>query len=201
MIEYLLIGVSYAFAAAVQPGPLQAYLLTGVLQKGWKKTLPASFSPLISDIPVALLVLLLLKNITPSLSLILQGAGGLLLIYLAWSGLSRLKKENEAVQEKEGVIPGTLLKAVWVNLLNPNPYLGWSLVMGPLCIKAWGENPINALLLISSFYITMVTVLAGTIILFGTTSFINEKNKHKLMTVSFILLGIIGIFQLVKSVV
>ena len=201
MIEYLLIGVSYAFAAAVQPGPLQAYLLTGVLQKGWKKTLPASFSPLISDIPVALLVLLLLKNITPSLSLILQGAGGLLLIYLAWSGLSRLKKENESVQEKEGVIPGTLLKAVWVNLLNPNPYLGWSLVMGPLCIKAWGENPINALLLISSFYITMVTVLAGTIILFGTTSFINEKNKHKLMTVSFILLGIIGIFQLVKSVV
>ncbi len=201
MIEYLLIGVSYAFAAAVQPGPLQAYLLTGVLQKGWKKTLPASFSPLISDIPVALLVLLLLKNITPSLSLILQGAGGLLLIYLAWSGLSRLKKKNESVQEKEGVIPGTLLKAVWVNLLNPNPYLGWSLVMGPLCIKAWGENPINALLLISSFYITMVTVLAGTIILFGTTSFINEKNKHKLMTVSFILLGIIGIFQLVKSVV
>ena len=73
--------------------------------------------------------------------------------------------------------------------------------MGPLCIKAWGENPINALLLISSFYITMVTVLAGTIILFGTTSFINEKNKHKLMTVSFILLGIIGIFQLVKSVI
>ena len=201
MIEYLLIGVSYAFAAAVQPGPLQAYLLTGVLQKGWKKTLPASFSPLISDIPVALLVLLLLKNITPSLSLILQGAGGLLLIYLAWSGLSRLKKENESVQEKEGVIPGTLLKAVWVNLLNPNPYLGWSLVMGPLCIKAWGENPINALLLISSFYITMVTVLAGTIILFGTTSFINEKNKHKLMAVSFILLGIIGIFQLVKSVI
>lgn len=199
MAEYLLIGISFAFAAAVQPGPLQAFLLTSVLQKGWKKTLPASFSPLISDIPIALFVLLVLKDISVSVSRVLQGAGGILLIYLAWSGYRHLKKEKTDVKNEQDSIPDTLFKAVTVNILNPNPYLGWSLVMGPLCLKAWGRSPLDAVMLIFAFYSTMIIVLAGTIFLFGTTSLINEKNKKKLLLTSVILLAIIGIYQIATS--
>jgi hypothetical protein len=38
MFECLLIGGGFALAAVVQPGPLQAFLLPSVAQKGWKRT-------------------------------------------------------------------------------------------------------------------------------------------------------------------
>ena len=56
----------FAFAAALQPGPLQAYLLASVAQRGWKRTLPAALSPLLSDGPIILVVLLVLTRLPDS---------------------------------------------------------------------------------------------------------------------------------------
>ena len=44
MFELMLIGGGFAFAAAVQPGPLQAFLLARVAADGWKRTLPAALA-------------------------------------------------------------------------------------------------------------------------------------------------------------
>ena len=52
MLLYLILGFALAFAAAVQPGPIQAYLVTQALSHGWRRTLPAAFSPLVSDGPI-----------------------------------------------------------------------------------------------------------------------------------------------------
>jgi threonine/homoserine/homoserine lactone efflux protein len=79
VLEYLLIGGGFAFAAAIQPGPLQAFLLSSVAQKGWKRTLPASLSPLLSDGPIALLVLLVLNRVPETMGRVLQATGGVLL--------------------------------------------------------------------------------------------------------------------------
>ena len=83
MLEYLFIGSGFAFAAAIQPGPLQAFLLSSVACKGWKRTLPAACAPLLSDGPIVLLVLLVLNRVPETMSRFLQAAGGVLLIYLA----------------------------------------------------------------------------------------------------------------------
>jgi threonine/homoserine/homoserine lactone efflux protein len=83
MIENFLIGGGFAFAAAIQPGPLQAFLLSSVTQRGWKRTMPAALSPLLSDGPIALFVLLVLNRLPDALDRFLQVAGGLLLLYLA----------------------------------------------------------------------------------------------------------------------
>ncbi|MBW1615794.1 MAG: LysE family transporter [Deltaproteobacteria bacterium] len=83
MNPYLIIGITYAFAAATQPGPLQAYLISQSLSKGWKQTLPAVFSPLLSDIPIIILTLLLLSKVNDNFIPILRGAGGFFLIYLS----------------------------------------------------------------------------------------------------------------------
>jgi threonine/homoserine/homoserine lactone efflux protein len=53
----VLFCASFAFAAAVQPGPLQAFLLSRAAADGWKRTLPASLGPLLSDVLPALLAL------------------------------------------------------------------------------------------------------------------------------------------------
>ena len=83
MLRYLVIGMTFAFAAAVQPGPFQAFLLSQALTRGWRRTLPAAFAPLLSDGPIILLVLLVLTHVPAWLVTVLQGLGGIFLLYLA----------------------------------------------------------------------------------------------------------------------
>lgn len=199
MLEYLFIGGGFAFAAALQPGPLQTFLLSSVAQRGWKRTLPASFAPLISDGPIVLLTLLVLNRIPEALSLALRVAGGLFLIYLAWSSYRVWKRQTTQEPDTNVSAPRTLLQAAMVNLLNPNPYLAWSLVMGPAVLAAWQQGPVNAFVLVGAFYATMVMVLAATILLLGTTSFLSPGSRRALILVSAITLAALGIYQLIAS--
>ena len=83
MAHYLILGVTFAFAAAIQPGPLQAYLISRTLSSGWERTWPAAFAPLLSDVPIAVIALGLLHLAPAWLLAALQCAGGLFLLYLA----------------------------------------------------------------------------------------------------------------------
>jgi threonine/homoserine/homoserine lactone efflux protein len=199
MLAYLLIGSGFAFAAAIQPGPLQAFLLSSVAQRGWKRTLPASFSPLLSDGPIVLLVLLVLNRIPETMSLVLQATGGLFLVYLAGASYRQWRRGTATSPDGDGSAPRTLVQAATVNILNPNPYLAWSLVLGPAVLAAWQKSPANALVLIAAFYATMVTALAGTILLFGTTRFLGPGGRRTLNLVSAVLLAGLGVYQLVAS--
>jgi threonine/homoserine/homoserine lactone efflux protein len=196
MFESILIGCGFAFAAAVQPGPLQAFLLSSVSQNGWKRTLPASFSPLLSDGPIALFVLLLLNQISTAMYGILQVTGGFLLLYFAWTSYRQWKRYSVIVPDNHGLMPRTLIQASMVNILNPNPYLGWSLVLGPAFLAAWQKSPIHAFTLIIAFYATMVVVLACIIFLFGTTRFLSPAGRRILILVSAIILAAMGTYQL-----
>jgi len=199
MLEYVIIGGGFAFAAAVQPGPLQAFLLSSVVRRGWRHTLPAALSPLISDGPIALLALLVLTRISPGVTRALQAAGGLFLIYLAWSSFRRWKHDAAEASGPDHSPPRTLMQAATVNLLNPNPYIGWSLVLGPAAVKAWHETPANAAALIIAFYATIVAALACIIILFGTTSFLGPRGRRALVLVSAVILAALGVYRLAAS--
>ena len=91
---------------------------------------------------------------------------------------------------------GTLFKAMAVNLLNPNPYLAWSLVMGPLLLKAWQEAPANGIVLLVGFYVTMVLSLVGTILLFSALKSLGAKINRILIGVSGIALAGFGLYEL-----
>jgi threonine/homoserine/homoserine lactone efflux protein len=201
MFEYLFIGCGFALAAAVQPGPLQAFLLSSVAQKGWKRTLPASLSPLLSDGPIALLVLLALSHMSDTICRILQAAGGFLLLYFAWSSYQRWKRNVSTNPDEDDSNSRTLVQAAMVNILNPNPYIGWAFVLGPALLGAWSQNRAYAIVFIVSFYGTMVLVLAGIIFLMGTTQFLGSRGRRILLLVSAATLGVLGVFQLVASLV
>ncbi|MGD1043914.1 MAG: LysE family transporter [Bacteroidota bacterium] len=199
MFEYLLIGCGFAFAAAIQPGPLQAFLLSSVVQKGWRRTLPASFAPLLSDGPIALLALLVLNRIPETVNRILQAAGGIFLIYLAWASYRQWRQQITTESNINDSVPRTLVQASTINLLNPNPYLGWSLVLGPAVLAAWHQSPTSAVALIIAFYTTMVIVLACTIFLFGTTRFLGSGGRRPLILISAVTLAMLGVYQIVSS--
>lgn len=201
MLEYLLLGGGFAFAAAIQPGPLQLFLFSSVAQRGWKRTLPASFAPMLSDGPIALLVLLVLTRVPVVMSKALQVAGGVLLLYYAWSTYKQWKQQTGSFANDDGKTPNTLFQAAAVNLLNPNPYLGWSLILGPAVLRAWSESPSYAGALIIAFYATMAAVMALTIVLFGTTRFLGPRARRSLILVSAITLAILGVYQLLSGII
>jgi threonine/homoserine/homoserine lactone efflux protein len=196
MDGYLFLGMTYAFAAAVQPGPFQSYLISQALSRGWRRTLPAALAPLVSDGPIILLVLLVLSQVPPWLQNVLQVAGGFFLLYLAYGAWKAWRDFKAAAPVPAHTAQRTLLKAAVVNLLNPAPYLAWSLVMGPLLLKSWGEAPINGITLLVGFYVTMVASQAGIILIFSAAGGLGPKISRFMVGVSALALGGFGIFQL-----
>jgi threonine/homoserine/homoserine lactone efflux protein len=199
MLKYVVIGGGLAFAAAVQPGPLQAYLFSRVTAIGWRRTLPASFAPLLSDGPIALLALLVLGRLSPAMQSVLRAAGGLLLLFLAWRAVRQWRHDDVRSVERAERIPRTLLEAALVNILNPNPYLAWALVIGPVVVAAWEEAPSSAVATVVAFYATMVSMLAVLIVAFGSTRLLGPKLQRTLLLVSGAVLAGLGIYQLVIS--
>ncbi|MDZ7843921.1 MAG: LysE family transporter [Anaerolineales bacterium] len=196
MIRYLLIGSSFALAAALQPGPLQVFYLSKVADQGWRKTMPAAFAPLISDGPIALVAVLVVGQLPPNLWVGLQAAGGLLLLFLAASSLRSWQKHQENPPGQGEETPRTVLQAALVNLLNPNPYLAWSLVLGPAVLEAWTTRPIFALGLLMAFYGVMIAASLILIRIMGTASALGPDTRRTLLLVSALLLAGLGLYFL-----
>ena len=124
---YILQGIGYGLAAAAQPGPFQTYLISQTLTKGWKRTLPAALAPLLSDGPIIALCLLVLSQVPPWLQRVLYVVGGLFVLYLAYGAYKTWKRFDPNISLETGT-RHNILQAEMINMLNPNPYLFWSLV-------------------------------------------------------------------------
>jgi threonine/homoserine/homoserine lactone efflux protein len=196
LIKYISIGGSLAFAAAVQPGPFQAYLFNRATSIGWKKTLPAALAPLLSDGPIAVLALIVLGRLTPAMQSGLRTAGGLLLLYLAWNAYRLRKSGGRDSLTKNNKAPRTLIEAALVNLLNPNPYIGWALILGPVAVTAWREAPGLGVAVVAAFYTTMIAMLAVLIVLFGGARLLGPGGRRALNWISVVILAALGVYQL-----
>ena len=196
MIHYIIFGITYAFAAAVQPGPFQTYIISQTLRQGWKRTLPAAFSPLLSDIPILIVTLLLLSRVGQGFFRFLHCGGGMFLLYLSYRSFKAWRNFN--AERALGVQSGhqTLFHAAGVNLLNPNPYIGWSLIMGPLFLKGWRETPVHGISLLVAFYCTMIISLAGIIILFAFARNLGPRVNRASLVLSAAALACFGLYQL-----
>jgi threonine/homoserine/homoserine lactone efflux protein len=196
MLKYLILGGGFAFAAAVQPGPLLVFLFARVAERGWRTTLPAAASPLLSDGPIAVVVLLVLRQLPAGMQQLLRAAGGILLLYLAWAAVRRWRHAGQTAPAEGASAPSTLMQAALVNITNPNPYLGWSLILGPAALEAWARGPAYAAALIGAFYGTMVVTLALIILLFGTTQFLASGGRRAVTLISALTLAALGLYQL-----
>ncbi len=54
---------------------------------------------------------------------------------------------------------------MFLNLLNPAPYVYWSLVGGPLLLSGWRETPVSGIGFLAGFYGMMTSSMAGIILL------------------------------------
>jgi threonine/homoserine/homoserine lactone efflux protein len=231
MLSFLLIGGALGFSAAAQPGPFQAYLVSSTMVRGWRRTLPTVFAPVLSDIPVVGLVLLVLTRIGPRWLDGLRAAGGVFLLYLAakaWRAFrhygpledastatvarSAPARHAEAGRRREAwpgsVAAGiagptseaaasrTVLEAATVNLLNPNPYIAWSTVLGPIVIRAWRDAASHAFAFVLAFYATMVGSTVVLVLLLAGARSLGPRVGRALVAASAAALAGFGLYLL-----
>lgn len=198
MLATLLMAGGYAFASAVQPGPFFAYLVSESLTHGWRRTLPAAFAPLLSDGPIIVAVLFVLTRLPSAMLTYLRLAGGLFLLVLAYGAFRswRTLRPN-APPPAPASHRQTVMRGALVNLLNPGPWLAWSLVLGPLLLNAWRESPVNGVGMLVGFYGVLVLTMGTIIIVFGVARQLGPRLTRALVGLSALALLAFGIFQLV----
>jgi threonine/homoserine/homoserine lactone efflux protein len=198
LVAYVVLGAGLGFGASIQPGPFQAFLLSRTIAAGWRRTLPICFAPLLSDGPIAALALLVVGQVPPAAQHALRACGGLLLLYLA---INAVRHAGQPVSGAAGkATPRSIVEAAFINLLNPNPYIAWALVMGPAVVSAWHHHRGYAAAFLAVFYATMFTANAGIVLLAGTARYLDARNQRRLAVASALLLGGLGIVLLVMGV-
>jgi threonine/homoserine/homoserine lactone efflux protein len=196
MWMYIALGIGYGFAAAVQPGPLQTYLISQALLKGWQKSLPAVLAPLISDGPIIALCVFVLSQVPIGFQRLLYIAGGLFVLYLAYGTYKSWQNFDSYLPASATSRGSSLLKAALTNALAPGAYIFWTLVTGPILIRGWRETPLYGISLLVGFYVTMIASLAAILILFGSARQLGPKVNRALLGISAIALFCFGLYQL-----
>lgn len=203
MATYLLQGLLLGTTAAVQPGAFQAFLLSLLAREGWRRTLPATLAPLISDGPILALVLVVLTQLPGWLLPLLQVAGGLFLIYLAggaWRAFRRdVTADHRQVAAMEGSVVSNIFKAALMNLLNPAPYIFWATVAGPILITAWRTNPALGAAFLLSFYGAVVGGGVLFVLLFAGMGKVEPRFNRALGGLSAVALFAFGVYQIVSG--
>ena len=197
---YLFQGITLGLSAAIMPGPFQAFLLSHALKNGWKRTLPASLAPLVTDGPIIAVILFLLTQAPQMFIELLRIAGGFFILYLA-KGIFNVFKEAEAhFEPDEKAARKGFLYAIGINALNPNPYIFWSVVAGPIVLAGWRESVSLGISFIVGFYGTFVFSAAALIILFALAGRINPRLNRLLSATAFTALCGFGLYQIVVGI-
>ena len=197
---YLFQGLALGFAAVVQPGPFMAYLIAQTLAHGFRKTWMMAFAPLVSDGPIIALALLVLVQMPPWLQRGLNLASGMFILYLAWGSYRQWRSFTALENQPAPAGNQSVFKAAMMNVLNPMPYIYWSLVTGPILIAGWRETPTLGLALLGAFYLIMISGLLVILGLFGTARQLGNRVSRILLGVSVLALAGFGLFQLWRGI-
>jgi threonine/homoserine/homoserine lactone efflux protein len=168
MIEsftYLISGIVFGSAAGISPGPLLTLVISETLKHGSKEGLRIAAAPLVTDLPIVLLIILILSKVS-GYSVILGTItllGACFIAFLAWESIS-FKGSRDQIQKDRS---HALKKGVIANLLNPHPYIFWFSVGGPAVINAWKVSIPAPVLFITGFYTCLVGSKAIVALLVG----------------------------------
>jgi threonine/homoserine/homoserine lactone efflux protein len=154
MITYLILGVTMGLTAGLSPGPLLMLLISETIKQNRKAGMMVACVPLITDLPIVLVSLFVLKAISDYHFIlgIISVLGALYLGYLAYENI-RLKHYDPHIEELGSK---SLKKGIITNFLNPNPYLFWITIGAPTVLKGYRTGIFLSLFFVIGFYMFLV---------------------------------------------
>ncbi len=148
----LLLGAPSGFA----PGPMLLLIISETLRHGKHAGAKVACIPLLTDVPIVLTSGLLFTQIK-DMNMLLGGISLIGSIFLLYLGIKSIRATNS---EFRNVTPRPLLikEIIIANMANPNPYLFWFTVGGPLMIKSFQQNLGSGVSFLLSFYLGLIGV-------------------------------------------
>lgn len=192
MLTALAFGAFLGLSAGLAPGPMLALVLAQTLRHGPREGCKVALTPLVTDAPIILLALVLaakLAELRPLLGAVSIAGGGFVL-YLAWDSLRPVRLDAGAPAER----PGSWLKGIVTNLLNPHPWLFWLTVGAATLAEAMTQSWLAAAAFLCGFYSLLVgskmliAVLAGR-----SRDLLAGRPYHLVMRVLALLLAVFAL--------
>lgn len=196
-LEDIARGAVLGLSAAAAPGPFQAVLVARSLRTGPWRALPLALVPVSSD-PVAITtVLLVLTQLPPGFLRGITALGAGIVLWMAVATLRAAVRGNQAGAGDEQVSRGFLAAAA-VNVTNPNAWIFWSGVGGPLIASAWRHDPARAVAFVVSFFACLTAGNAALALLAGGIARAGGRAARGLGFASGVALLGFGAWQLVR---
>ncbi len=155
--DSLLLGLVFGLAAGLSPGPLITLVVSETLKNGKKEGIEVAISPLISELPIILFVLVILSSVSGN-SVVMGIISLLGACFLICLGLSNLKVRVKEPKDGLGKVGkgSSLLRGITTNLLNPNSYMFWLTIGGPMILTSAQVHISATIFFIFGFYLMLV---------------------------------------------
>jgi len=196
-MEYLIQGLLLGLGVGLAPGPLLALVISASLRGGTSHGLRVALSPLITDLPIIVISLFILRQINNSALGFLSIVGTIVLFYFAYeSWMAGKNNPQDFIKEGKsiGSTKTTLFKAILTNFVNPSAWLFWMTAGGTLLVSGWNNSLLDAAGFLVGFYLLLIGSKA--LLAFGIGSTRNKMPSwlYKLLVrIAAILLLVLGI--------
>jgi threonine/homoserine/homoserine lactone efflux protein len=193
MLEFISRGVQIGITAGTGPGPFQTYTINSALTLGWRKALILCLVPIITDIPLIVLIVFILGALPDPFLYTLQVGGGLFLLWLAWG----IVKQWRAGAQIGGTVDASLTqistlqvlrRGVLMGLISPGPYLFWGTVNGPELIRALNISLLHGAAFLVAFYGSFICLIALTVAIFDRLRSLDPRITRGILLFTAVLL-------------
>lgn len=175
--SFLITGILFGLSAGLSPGPMLTLVISESMKKGTRAGVTIASAPLLTDLPIIAatqLILIELSQINVVLGVISIG-GSLLLAWYAWESFF-MKDDPEM---STGGSRTSLKKGVLTNFTNPNPYLFWMTIGGPVLLSSYQSGYENTALFLLGMYVFLIGSKASlAVITSKSRGFLNSRLYH-----------------------
>ena len=160
ILSLAIAGATLGLVEGIKPGPLLTMVIRETLSGGLRAGLWTAAAPIFTDGPLVIFSLFAAAWIAtnPSALLVITLAGA---IFLAQMGYECFGLEPPNMDEDAPPPTGSFLRGIITNLLNPNVYVFWFLIGGPLMASAADEEILAPIAYAITFLVTIMLTKAA----------------------------------------
>lgn len=155
-MDTILFATSLGLFAGLSPGPLLTLVLTATLERGFRAGVATAIAPFLTDAPVIVLSLVVLRQVPGWFLAAVTLVGGVFVAYIGVKTVIRARRPPPPMQAASASARD-LWRGAMVNLLSPHPWLFWFTVGSPYLIENWAAEPWRSI----TFLVVFLGLLVG----------------------------------------